>query len=300
MTVKLTRDLESLGIDRKSASRKSRAGTLTRVRHGAYTDAPGEDDRAALLQLIQGTWPLLADNAVLSHSAAAALHGLPLWPSMLQRVTTTRPSGGHGVRRPHLHVRVAPLEASEVIHLDGFRVTSLERTAIDVARTLAFEDAVAVLDMALRKQASKQLMTELLDAGAKRRGNGVARAALAFADPRAESVGESLSRVRMSQVGLPLPTLQFEVRDSCGGFVARTDFAWLDRGVVGEFDGRIKYVGMPEAVSRSVMAEKRREQAIRDAGWWIVRWDMADLADRTRFRQRILAAFDASAPSRQR
>jgi hypothetical protein len=42
------------------------------------------------------------------------------------------------------------------------------------------------------------------------------------------------------------------------------------------------------------MREKAREQAIRDAGWWVVRWTWKDLAVPKSFRQRIQAAFRAA------
>ncbi len=273
-----------------------RQGRLIRVRRGAYSDHAEDEARAVHVQLIEGTWPLLGANAVLSHGSAAALHGLPLWGSILKEVSVTRPSGGHGVRRPYLHVWRAPLAAIEVTTKDGFRLTSLERTALDAARLLPHERAVAVLDAALHLGADPSLLDRMLLDAARRKGVRTARAALAFADKRAESVGESISRVRMAEVGLPAPILQFEVWDHLGLWVARTDFCWRERRVVGEFDGRVKYNGTEAEVADVVMAEKRREQAIRDAGWWVVRWGWQDLGDREAFRRRILQAF-ASAPS---
>ena len=65
--------------------------------------------------------------------------------------------------------------------------------------------------------------------------------ALGFASPLAESPGESLSRVRMLQARLPLPTLQHVVCDSAGCFVARLDFWWEEFGLAGEFDGMVEY-----------------------------------------------------------
>lgn len=295
VTVHLTRDLVASGLNREAIAKASRRGDLSRVRRGAYADAPGSDGRHKHVLLVQGTWPLLGDTSVLSHVSAAVLHGLPAWPDILDRVTITRSEGGHGARRTHLHVRLAAIRPREIVEIDGMLVTSLERTATDVARVLSYERAVCVLDAALRLGADKALMADLVEAAHGRWGNATARAALAFADPRAESVGESVSRVRMAQVGLPSPTLQFEVFDHLGRWVARSDFGWLDRGVVGEFDGRVKYEGPSDDVAAVVMAEKRREQAIRDAGWWIVRWGMSDLAKPDLFRRRILQAF-ASAP----
>lgn len=283
-----------MGLNGDDLTRLCRDADLVRIRHGAYDQYREAELRAAHRQLVEATVPLLGPGAVLSHVTAAALHGLPVWEPDLTRVTTTRRSGGHGGRGAHLHVRVMPLQERDVCMIDGMRVTSLERTAVDVARLHTFERAVAVMDAALHRSASKQRMAELVDAGTRRRGIRTARAALDFADPRSESVGESISRVRMLEVGVPAPTLQFDVHDRAGEWVARSDFGWLDRGVVGEFDGRVKYTGAPGDVADVVMAEKRREQAIRDAGWWIVRWTWKDLHDRAAFRQRILGAFESA------
>jgi hypothetical protein len=297
VTVRLTREITATGVDSQALEALQRQGRIARIRHGAYSENVESDARAAHRQLIDGTWPLLGDHAVLSHGSAAVVHDLPLWGSLIGRVTITRASGGHGARGRYLHVWRAPLADAEVTEKDGYRVTSLERTAFDVARSLPYEKAVAVLDAALHKGADGGMLGAIVHASGGRKGVRTARAALAFADGRAESVGESISRVRMAEVGLPAPSLQFVVLNRFGFFVARTDFCWPDRRVVGEFDGRVKYRhATADALADVVMEEKRREQAIRDAGWWVVRWTWSDLDDGAAFRRRILQAF-ASAPS---
>jgi predicted transcriptional regulator of viral defense system len=297
VTVRLTRELTATGIDSQALGSLQRQGRLARIRHGAYSESAEGEARAAHLQLVEGTWPLLGEHAVLSHGSAAALWNLPLWGSVLGKVSITRSSGGHGALSRYLHVWRASLADVEVSQLDGYRVTSLERTAFDVARSLPYERAVAVLDAALHRGADPGVLDAIIRASARKKGVATARTAQAFADERSESVGESISRVRMAEVKLPAPTLQFIVVDRFGRFVARSDFCWPERRVVGEFDGRIKYRhDSPDDVAAVVMDEKRREQAIRDAGWWVVRWSWEDLADRVAFRGRILQAF-ASAPA---
>jgi hypothetical protein len=268
-----------------------------RVRHGAYAREPGSDTLARHRHLIAGTWPLLGDQAVLSHATAGVLHGLPLWEGMLERVIITRPEGGHGRLRNHLEVHLAPLAASEVIELDGFRVTRLERTAIDLARSLPYDRGVAVLDAALHKGADRSAMAEIAERARGRKGIAAARAALAFADGRSESVAESLSRIRLAAAGLPTPELQVNIFDDFGNWIARSDFGWVERGVLGEFDGKIKYTGTPEQIADAVMREKRREANLRALGWTVVRWEWADLGTRPDLRQRIEAAFRQANPA---
>lgn len=290
MTVRRTAELIDAGLTAHELVRSQARGERQPVRHGAWSDATPKDDLDRHRQLIAGTWPLLGENAVLSHASAAILHGLPVWRPLAERVAMTRADGGHGERTRYLHVRRAPLAPVEVTEVDGYRITSLERTAVDLARMVSYERAVAVLDAALHAKADLALLDEIVRAAAGRAGSAVARRALAFADGRAESVGESISRVRMAEVGLPRPELQFNVYDRNGVWVARTDFAWIEHGVVGEFDGAIKYSGPPDAVAAAVMKEKRREAAIEKVGWGVVRWDWDVLGNRVELQRRIASA----------
>ena len=180
--------------------------------------------------------------------------------------------------------------------VDGFPVTTLERTAIDLSRCLTFERAVAVLDAALHLRADLDLMAGILRAAAGRHGVATGRAALESADGRSESVAESVSRVRMAEAGLPVPELQLHVFDDYGTWLARCDFGWEELGVLGEVDGRLKYTGTPDEVSRAVMREKQREARLRELGWVVVRWDWDHLDDPSLLRRRIEAAFAQARP----
>lgn len=286
--------LLATGLSEHAFAIARRRGALTQVRHGAYSDLLAEDLLQRHRQLVAGTWPLLEESAVLSHGSAAVLHGLPVWEGQLTRVSITRSGGGHGVRGRQLHVRLGPLEPFEVAELEGYRVTVLERTACDLARQLSYDHAVAVLDAALHSGARSDLLAATTEAAKGRTGVDVLRQALEFADGRAESVGESISRVRLAQTGLPSPQLQYTVLDAVGRFVARADFGWESKRVLGEFDGRVKYLGTADEVADTVMREKRREDAIRDNHWWVVRWGWRDLEHPERLRRRVLAAFESA------
>ncbi|RJN31911.1 hypothetical protein D3250_07305 [Nesterenkonia natronophila] len=104
--------------------------------------------------------------------------------------------------------------------------------------------------------------------------------ALAFADPLAESPGESLSRVRIAQLGFRKPILQHSITAS-GGRHYRTDFCWPEARIVGEFDGHMKYTrakALQDAEPAEVVVwEKTRERRIEQQGYRVVRWDWADL-----------------------
>lgn len=118
-------------------------------------------------------------------------------------------------------------------------------------------------------------------------------AALAFADPLAESPGESLSRVVISRLGFEVPALQHEIVLPHGG-LRRTDFWWKTAGIVGEFDGRQKYTRARELNGRTtgdvVMEERRRERDIEQQGYRMLRWGWAELNDLDRMHTLLLQA----------
>jgi hypothetical protein len=80
------------------------------------------------------------------------------------------------------------------------------------------------------------------------------------------------------------------VRASDGGVVGRTDFAWEDQRLVGEFDGRVKYgrlLRSGQDPGDAVFREKVREDAIRDEGWGVIRWTWVDLYRPDRLAARV-------------
>ncbi|GAC53603.1 hypothetical protein [Gordonia amicalis] len=220
-----------------------------------------------------------ADGHPLSHVSAAALHELPmLHPDLsLVHVTTGRTSGGS--IRAHRHLHAAPLEAGEVVEVDVIRVTSIERTAVDVATMSNFDQALVIFDAALREGADQTVMADLL-AGRRRRSARNARRALPFANAAAESVGESWGRAQMIDAGLPIPTLQREF--VIGGHTYRSDFDWEEL-LVGEFDGLHKYGRLrsaDESATDVVVREKLREDRLRAKGITVVRWTWSTLEKR--------------------
>ena len=301
--LRLRPELLADGWSDDDLARLRSSGDLDRVRRGAYVPAADERLRrgesrhalaanAALLQLSPG--------AVASHVSAAVLHGLPAWGVRLDRVHVTRPGASGGHRRRTLHVHVTPLGADEITEVDGVPVTTVARTLADLARTVSVERAVAVVDAALHQGLVEP--TALEDAVGRRPGrHGVcaARRAIAFADAGAESVGESRSRVLLDRARLPRPVVQWEGPASpwLGRSIGRCDFGWPELRTVGEFDGKIKYGRLLKPGQEPgdvVFAEKCREDAIRDAGFRVVRWIWDDLDDFADVVARLRTAFAAA------
>ena len=77
-----------------------------------------------------------------------------------------------------------------------------------------------------------------------------------------------------------------------------TDFAWQADRLVGEFDGQIKYGRLlppGQEPGDAVFAEKRREDAIRDEDWGVIRWVWAELQRPDRLAARVRRARERSA-----
>ena len=85
----------------------------------------------------------------------------------------------------------------------------------------------------------------------------------------------------MIDAGLQVPDVQVEVRTDDGRLLDRCDVGWREHGLLGEFDGRVKYGRLfrpGQEPGDAVFEEKRREDAIRAEGWGMVRWVWADLS----------------------
>lgn len=283
------------GYSGDDVRRRLRTGDLIVVRRGVYVDRaalPDKPEERYALR-VRATLPDLAPDAVVSHISAAAMFGLPLWGARLDRlhVTRDRRNGGRVDRR--LHVHSATLPGDDVVLVDGFAVTSVARTVADIARSLPLEVAVVIADAALnRGLVTLDELGAAVERGARRPGIGAARRVLAFADGRSQSPGESRSRVRMRLLGLPTPQLQMPIETRLGVFHA--DFGWPEFRAVGEFDGLIKYCALLQPGQDSaevVIAEKIREDAVRDEDWRVTRWIWKEIDPFDEVARRIERSF---------
>src|SRR5690348_17259635 len=291
-----TADLRAAGYTTGEVAQMRRTGTVTAVRRGVYVAGASPDDAAERhLLLVRAAVAELDGAAVISHLSAAVVHGLPVWGLPLDVVEVTRDRSRTGARRgSRVHVHSAPLTADEIVTVDGLRATAPGWTVVDVARSVPFEQAVAIVDGALRSGLGGPDLADALRRAKGWEGVPAARRVARFADGRSETVGESRSRVAIALAGLPAPALQWPIR--CGDATVYTDFAWVEQRTVGEFDGKVKYgrVLRPgQDPGEAVYAEKLREDAIRAQDWEVVRWGWHDLRDfgptaariRDRFRE---------------
>ena len=293
------------GLSPNGLRRAVEDGELDRVRRGVYAPHRDLDLRSRHLRLLTATLPLLGAGSILSHASAAVVHGLPVRQDLLDRVWVTRPGAGHGRRGPVVQLRRCTLEAVDVALVNGFPVTTLARTASDLARQLPYEWAVIGCDAALAAGCSREALLEATQRVQGWPGGRKAASASRFADGASGSPAESLSRVQMQRAGIPTPVTQFKVFLN-GRLVATTDFGWEDTGLVGECDGKVKYgelLRQGETAEDAVMREKRREELIREAGYWIARWgwqEACDQAELARIVRRGIELAPGRRPTRDR
>lgn len=276
-------ELLARGFTRGEIDRALARGSLVCVSTGFYAPATlGQHSP----QIRHQRWALamlrsVAKRSALAHVSAATVHGLAIHDIDLSRVRLAR-DDTQARRGPlvskHLIVdrRVPEHHVSEVV---GARVTSVARTIADLARSEGVGSAVVAADSAL--QLSLTTLDEVHAVLSDIPGVGVARArrTLALVDGRSESPLESLSRLEIGWSGLPAPELQVTLCDSAGRFLGRVDFLWRESRVIGECDGEGKYLGVygDRTAYETIAQERRRQQALVDEGWQVIRWTWREL-----------------------
>ncbi|WAP51078.1 hypothetical protein OL239_14460 [Arthrobacter sp. ATA002] len=257
-------DAETYGEGRRSLALRCRSGELIRVRSGVYLPADAwqqlpswEQHRARILATArQGQ-----SQRILIQQSAAVFWGLPVIgtePEVM--LLAVHPS--HGRRRGG--IRWAERQLLEPVTTQaGVTLTSRAQTALDMAAHLEFERAVPAMDRVLLPDSTrmqpalgKTRLLELSEALPSRARRMRARRVIDFADPAAESPGESYSRAMLHRHGFPEPELQREFITPGGRF--RTDFYWEEQALVGELDGSVKYGGSGAVLAPSWETLSRR------------------------------------------
>lgn len=244
-----------------------------RLRRGVFTDAAtwdggDEDDRH--LMAVAAIQVLSSRPVAASHWTAALAHGLPLIRPRPDRPQVTA-NREHFRAVPGARLFNGALHAGHTIDQQGLVVTTVARTISDVARTHALDDALVMLEHALRLGlVSESAMRRVVADCPTWRGIAWTKRALLLVEPLNESPGETLSLLRMREHGIVLPQCQVVMAINSRRY--RLDYLWREGGVVGEFDGRLKYASKDD-----VYAEKRREDDLRSIGLSVARWGWSDV-----------------------
>ena len=274
-----------------------RSGAWRRIARGAYI--PHLDDepvyaarRRLALARIVAVAALGGPHQWISHTSAGLLWNLPTYGSLAQThiIHAAKPStSGTSATGLVRHKTYLPIE-HHTLH-QGIAVTTLARTVVDCARFASPETALIIADAALNRHIDRSSINKVLFEVGVRPGSARARELLALADAGAESAGETLLRITLLQAGLPTPETQIEITTRIGTFWA--DLGWAKWRLLLEYDGRSKYQAQePDAFIR----EKRRHDAIVEAGFMLLRITKEDLAAPTALARRIRSYLPPNAP----
>ncbi len=135
---------------------------------------------------------------------------------------------------------------------------------MDCASLVPFVDLVAMGDAILHRELCPVgELAHLLQWGYRRRGIVNIRRALPLLDPRAESPGESRTRMMLLAGRIRAPRCNFDVFVN-GRWIARVDMAWLAEKVIVEYDG----AGHLDEKQRRRDAERLNQ--LQAAGWRVI------------------------------
>lgn len=299
----LRREALECGYTDKLIRSRVRAGDWVRVRHGAYCFADRwasltpEQRHLVLARAVLRTTP---GPVALSHTTALVAHGVAVWGATLDRVHVTRLDSGAGrIERDVVH-HVGRVTGAEVVGVDGMPVIRPARAVVESASILRTEWGLVSADSALHlRRCSPEEVHAAFVACSHWPGSQKIHVVLNRMDGRHESPGETRSDYLFWRQGLPRPVPQWKIFDHNGLLYARLDFAWPELGVWGEFDGRVKYLGLLREGQQphdAVLEEKRREDTVRELTSWLCgRIVNADLASPQQTAQRFRMLFGQAA-----
>lgn len=296
--VATTEQLTALGVTPRELRNLLASGVLVRLRRGTFVD--GNVWRAAShwarhelrARAVASTLCHPGAPYALSHHSALAVHGVGVY-NVDDRVHLVRTDGHRGRNGNVVHVH-PPVLSRWVDKADGIPVVVPELACLQVAATFGVVAGLVSTDAALRNCYFDHARLEAARPSVVGPRSPRADVVLEHASDKSDSGGETRCRWVMHSVGLPPPTLQVPVHDAFGDLVGVVDFLFREHWTIVEFDGYLKYSDRTD-----IVAEKHREDRLRELGYEVVRITWAELAHPERVHAKIRAAF-ARALARRR
>jgi hypothetical protein len=184
-------------------------GFLRRVLRGVYVSSQLDDTlalRARALSLI------VSPSAVVADRTAAWLHGvdvlLPGEQLEVPPICVRHRSQGGRVRRPEVDAGQRILADSDVMRIDGVLVTTPLRTACDLAMQRNRDRAFSSLEAMLHAGVARSDVEAQLPRFKGRRHVRAFRDFLPWAESRADSIPESVTKLRWYDTTPPYPQQQ--------------------------------------------------------------------------------------------
>jgi hypothetical protein len=255
-----------LGISRKELASMLESRQVIRVLRGVYqpADLPNTPaNRIEAAKLVVQPFVVICDRL------AAWVYGIETFSLQelqgLPEIDTCVPPDKTRVRRHGCTGGRRDLLPRDVVMVNGVQVTCDVRTALDLGCKLGKRDALAVLDgfMRIRRLTRADLNVEL-PRFARRRGVVQLRRLVPLADGRAESPGESWTRMVILDEDLPAPELQYSIRVA-GRELYRLDMAYVRQRIAVEYDG-VEFHDSPE----QRQYDRRRREWLEAHGWTFI------------------------------
>ncbi len=257
---------EAIGISRQRLRQALHDRTVRRVLRGVYQATSIPD---TLISRAKAAALVVSPFAVVCDRTAGWLLGVdvfryreldilpPLETFVLRDCARIRRSGIRGGERD--------LSAGDVMTIHGVKVTTPLRTALDLGCLLSRRDALAALDGFMRvHRLTHDDFSASLPRYFRRRGVRQLRGLVALADARAESPGESWMRLEIVDAGLPIPELQWSIKQD-GRELFRLDLAYPRARVCVEYDGE-EFHDSPDRKD----ADHKRRDWLRSRGWTVI------------------------------
>ncbi|TQK71017.1 DUF559 domain-containing protein [Nocardioides sp. SLBN-35] len=286
------------GLTRRQIWRGVAMGLLVRVGSGTYRRVDIPDSVALRVHALRCH---VAAGQIVVDRTAAWIHGVDVHTIEEKDVTpaveTCSLRGRHATRRRELNGRQRDLVPSDIVEVDGLRVTSPIRTALDLGCHLHRRDAFAAMCLLARLNGFTNADLQRESARFRRRRGVVqCRPLVALVDPRVESHREAWVLLEILDEGLPKPEPQWWIEID-GVPTYRLDFAYPSARVCVEYDGEEFHDLLEE--QREYDDERRRW--LREHGWTVIvvkRGDFTGTA-RTRWIRRLEAALAPSYNNRR-
>lgn len=258
------------GYTEKQIRHLSATGTWLRCHAGIYRVA------GVSLSFDASAWVAVlaaGEGARLGYRMAGKLHSLDGTPPPVYFDISVR-SGRSPRNVPRARIHRTELAPEDIAVCQGFPVTSILRTLVDLSRSLPIETGSRIIADALRGGRVSVDALETRIAGlAGCTGIDLARRALASADPKFESVLERELLVLLRRAGLK-PIAQYVVTVG-GRAVARVDFALPGIRLAIEADGYGTHALRPGF-------ERDREKAadLQLVGWYLLSFTATQIRQR--------------------
>ena len=259
------RQLAALGVTRDAIKHRLARGWLTRLHRGVYLVGPLGDDLTSLMAAALAC----GRTAVVSHHAAASLHGLrPQWRGAID-VTVTE---GQPRCQPGLRVHRAAVAEDERTYAEGIPVTTPERTIRDLAHSTTDRELARLIEEAqVQHKLDEPSLTRAVQRAAGRRGARALRAAAPKAEREPQMTRSEAERRLVELVrkgGLPRPRTNARV----GGY--EVDALWERERLVVEVDGFAFHGGR-----QAFECDRRKDADLLAAGHRVLRVTWRQLAD---------------------